>query len=168
MAMAVPHSFCPVLAAVALTSCNLAHPACLRKALRTLFVHAERAVVFLFCTVNVMRSVRASHLLLSSESDFTFIRNVALLARTHCVNRQNISPRMSASGAVASVAFPPRPTRFLIANKTAVLSHRSRTSSLRAADCNANTTPPNSGLLELVPSSSLQTRAHVSASSSWK
>jgi len=54
-------------AAVALTSCNLAHPACFRKALRTLFVHTERTVVFPFCTVNVMRSVRSSHLVLSSE-----------------------------------------------------------------------------------------------------
>jgi hypothetical protein len=43
----------------------------------------------------------------------------------------------------------------------------SRTSALRAADCNANTTPPNSGLFELVPSSSLPTRAHLSASSPW-
>ena len=42
-----------------------------------------------------------------------------------------------------------------------------RTSSLRAADCNANTIPPNSGLFELVPSSSLPTRAHLSASSPW-
>ena len=35
-------------AAVALTSCNLAHPACLQKALRSLFVHTERTVVFPF------------------------------------------------------------------------------------------------------------------------
>ena len=37
--------------------CNLAHPACFRKALFTLFVHTERTVVFPFCTSNVMRSV---------------------------------------------------------------------------------------------------------------
>ena len=128
-----------------------------------------------------MRSVRTSHLLLSSEisrpssarvsarslmgsprCDFTLIRKVALPARTRCVSRQTISCRMSASGAVASVAFPPCPTPFLIAHKTAALSHSSRTvtrtSSLRAADCNANTIPPNSGLFELVPSTSLPTR----------
>ena len=35
-------------AAIALTSCNLAHPAYLRKALRTLFVHTEFTVVFPF------------------------------------------------------------------------------------------------------------------------
>jgi hypothetical protein len=52
---------------------------------------------------------------------------------------------------------------FPLSNKTAALSHSSRTSSLRAADCNANTIPPNSGLFELVPSSSLPTRAHLSA-----
>jgi hypothetical protein len=167
-------------AAAALTSCNLAHPACLRKALRTLFVHTERTIVFPFCTSNVMRSVRTSHLLLSSEisrpssarmsarslmgsprCDFTLIRKVALPARTRCVSRQTTSWRMSASGAVASVAFPPCPTHFLIAHKTAALSHSSRASSLRAADCNANTIPPNSGLFELVPSSSLPTRAHL-------
>jgi len=132
-----------------------------------------------------MRSVRTSHLLLSSEisrpssarvsarslmgsprCDFILIRKVALSARTRCISRQTISWRMS-SGAVASVAFPPCPTHFLIAHKTAALSHSSRTSSLRAADCNANTIPPNSGLFELVPSSSLPTRVHLSASSPW-
>jgi hypothetical protein len=49
---------------------------------------------------------------------------------------------MSASGAVASIAFHPCPTHFLMTHKTASLSHSSRTSSLRAADCNTNTTPP--------------------------
>ena len=49
---------------------------------------------------------------------------------------------MSASGVVASVAFPPCPTHFFIAHKTAALTHSSGTSSLRAADCNVNTTPP--------------------------
>jgi hypothetical protein len=48
-------------AAAALTSCNLAQPACFRKALRTLFVHTERTVVFPCCTSNIMRSVRWSH-----------------------------------------------------------------------------------------------------------
>ena len=87
------------------------------------------------------------------------------LARTRCVSRQTISRRMSASGSVASVAFPPCPNHFLIAHKIAALSHSSKTSSLRAADCNASTTPPNSGLFEIVPSSSLPTRAHLSATS---
>jgi hypothetical protein len=41
------------LAAVACISCSLAHPACFRKAMRTLFVHTERAVVFPFRTSNV-------------------------------------------------------------------------------------------------------------------
>ena len=72
---------------------------------------------------------------------------------------------MSASGAVARVVFPPCPTHFLIAHKTAVLSHSSRTLSLRAADCNTNTIPPNSSLFK--PSSSLLPRAHLSASSPW-
>ena len=95
-----------------------------------------------------MRSVRTSHLLLSSEisspssarvsarslmgsprCDFTLIRKVALSARTRCVSRQTISCRMSATGAVASVALPPCPTHFLIAHKTVALSHSSRTSS---------------------------------------
>jgi hypothetical protein len=129
-------------AAVALNFCNLAHPHCFRKALRTLFFHTERTVVFPFCTSNVMRSVRSSHLLLSSEisrpssahlsarslmgsprCNFALIRKGALPARTRCVSRQTISRRMSASGAVASVAFPPCPTHFLIAHKTAALSH---------------------------------------------
>jgi hypothetical protein len=48
-------------AAVALVSCSLAHPACFRKALRKLFVHTERAVVFPFRTSNVIRSVLSSH-----------------------------------------------------------------------------------------------------------
>jgi hypothetical protein len=109
-----------------------------------LFVHADRAVVFIFCTVNVIRSVRSTHLLLLSEisrpssarvsarslmgypqCDFTLIRNIALPARTRCVNRPTISLRMFASGAVASVDFPPCPTHFLITHKTAALSHRS-------------------------------------------
>ena len=156
-------------AAVALssTSCNLAHPACFRKALRTLFVHTERTIVFPFCTSNVMRSVRSSHLLSSSaisrpssarvsarslmgspRRNFALIRKVALSARTGCFSRQTISRRMSAPGAVASVAFLPCPTHFLIAHKTAALSHSSNTSSLRAADCNTSTTPRNSGLFE--------------------
>jgi len=54
-------------AAAALVSCSLAHPACFRKALRTLFVHTERTVVFPFRTSNVIRSVRSSHLLSSPE-----------------------------------------------------------------------------------------------------
>ena len=121
----------------------------------------ERTVVFPFRTSNVIRSVRSSHLLSSSgisrhssarvsarsligspRCDFTFIRKVALPARTRCVSRQTISRKISASGAVAGVAFPPCPTHFLVAHKTASLSHNRRTSSLRAADCNAHTTPP--------------------------
>jgi hypothetical protein len=54
-------------AAVALVSCSLAHPACFRKALHTLFVHTERAVVFPFRTSNVIRSVLSFHLMSSSE-----------------------------------------------------------------------------------------------------
>jgi hypothetical protein len=99
----------------------------------------------------------------SPRCGFTFIRKVALPARTRCVSRHTISRRMSASGAVANVAFPPCPTHFLITHKTASLSHNRRASSLRAADCNASTTPPNSGLFELVPSYSLPTRAHLPA-----
>jgi hypothetical protein len=53
--------FVQYFAAVALASCNLAHPACFRKALRTLFIHTERTIVFPFCTSNVMRSVRSSN-----------------------------------------------------------------------------------------------------------
>ena len=90
-------------------------PACFRKALRTLFVHTDRTVVSPFCTSNVIRSVRSSHLLSSSEivrpssarvsarsligsprCDFTFIRKVALPARTRCVSTQIISRRISA------------------------------------------------------------------------
>jgi hypothetical protein len=48
-------------AAAALASC-LAQSACFRKALRTLFVHTDRTVVFPFRTSNVIRSVRSSHL----------------------------------------------------------------------------------------------------------
>ena len=110
--------------------------------------------------------VSARPLMGSPRCDFTLIRKVALPARTRCVSRQTMSWRMSASGAVASVDLPPCPTHFLIAHKTAALSHSSKASSLRAADCNANTLP-NSCLFELVPSSSLQTRAHLSASSPW-
>ena len=158
--------------AVALTFCSLAHPACFRKAW-ALFAHTDRTVVSPFRTSNVIRSVRSSHLLSSSEivrpssarvlarsligsprCDFTFIRKVALPARTRCVSRQIISLRISASGAMANVAFLPCPTHFLMTRKNASLSH----SSHRAADCSANTTPPNSGLFELVPSSSLPTR----------
>ena len=106
--------------------------------------------------------VSARSLMGSPQCDFILIRKVALSARTRCISKQTISWRMS-SGAVASVAFPPCPTHFLIAHKTAALSHSSRTSSLRAADCNANTIPPNFGLFELVPSSSLPTLAHLSA-----
>jgi hypothetical protein len=216
--------------AAALASCSLAQPACFQKALRTLFVLTDRTVMFPFRTSNVIRSVRSSHLLSSSEIsrpssarvsarsligspryDFTFIRKVALPARTRCVSSQTISRRISASGAVANVVFPPCPTHFLIAHKTASLSHNRRTSSLRAArtilllhiisvrpskqllmvrtflkvymelgsyfwflqeqikdniNCNASTTLSNSGLFELVPSSSLPTRAHLPAPSS--
>jgi hypothetical protein len=100
-------------AAAAFASCSLAHPACFRKALRTLFVHTERTVVLPFRTSNVMRSVRSSHLLSSSEisrpfsarvsacsligsprCNFTFVRKVALPARTRWVSRQTISRRI--------------------------------------------------------------------------
>jgi hypothetical protein len=90
--------------------------------------------------------VSARSLIGSPRCDFTFTRKVALPARTRCVSRQTISRRMSASGAVANVAFPPCPTHFLMTCKTASLSHNRRASSLRAADCSASTTPPNSGL----------------------
>ena len=86
--------------------------------------------------------VSARSLVGSPRCDFTLIRKVALPARTRCVSRQTISRKISASGAVAGVAFPPCPTHFLVAHKTASLSHNRRTPSLRAADCNANTTPP--------------------------
>jgi len=171
-------------AAAALARCGLAHPTCFRKALQTLFVHTELTVVSPLRTSNVILSVRSSHRLSSSEisrpssarvsarsligsarCDFTFVRKVVLPARTRCVSRQTIFRRMSASDAVASVAFPPCPTHFLITRSTASLSHR-RASSLKAADCNASTTPPNSGLFELVPSSSLPTRAHLPSPSS--
>ena len=110
---------------------------------------------------HVMQSVRSSHLLFSSEisrassarvsarslmgsprCDYTLIREVALPARTRCVRRQTISCRMSASGAVAIVGFPPCPTHFLMTHNTASLSHCSRTCELRASNCNANTTSP--------------------------
>ena len=145
-----------------------------------LFVHADRTAMSPFRTSNVIRSVRSSHLLSSSEivrpssarvsarsligsprCDFTFIRKVALPARTRCVSRQIISRRISASGVVANVTFPPCPTHFLMTRKTASLSHSRRASSLRTADCSANTTPPNSGLFELVRASSLPTHAHL-------
>jgi hypothetical protein len=41
-------------AAAVLASCSLAHPACFRKALRTLFVHTELTVVSPFRTSNVI------------------------------------------------------------------------------------------------------------------
>jgi len=151
--------------------------------LRTLFVHTDRTVVSPFCTSNVIRSVRSSHLLSSSEivrpssarvsarsligsprCDFTFIRKVALPARTRCVSRQIISRKISSSGAVANVAFHPCPTHFLMTHKTASLSQSRRSSSLSPTDCIDNTTAPNSGLFELTPSSSLPTRAHLPSS----
>jgi hypothetical protein len=125
--------------------------------------------VFPFRTSNVIRSVQSSHLcrhrkfpvppplgcqsdrslIGSPRWDFTFIRKVALPARTRCVSRQTISRRISASGDVANVNFLPCPTHFLIAHKTTSLSHNRRMSSLRAADCNASTIPPNAGLIPL-------------------
>jgi hypothetical protein len=82
----------------------------------------------------------------SPRCNFTLTRRVVVLpARTRCVSRRIISWRMSASGAVANVVFPPCPTHFLMTRNTASLSHSRRTSSLRAAVCSANTTPPNSG-----------------------
>jgi hypothetical protein len=142
--------------------------------------NTDPTVVSPFRTSNVIRSVRSSHLLSSSEivspssprvstcsligsprCDFTFIRKVALPVRTRCVSRQIISCRISASGDVANVVFPPCPAHFLMMRKTASLSHSRRASSLRVGDRNANTTPPNSGLFELVSSSSLLTRTHL-------
>ena len=64
--MAIPHACHPMCrSAVAPTFCSLAHPACFRKALRTLFVHTDRTAVSPFLTSN--QSVRSSHLLSSSE-----------------------------------------------------------------------------------------------------
>jgi hypothetical protein len=133
-----------------------------------------------------MRSVRSSHrlssldisrpssarvsarsLIGSPRCDFTLTRKVVLPARTRCVSRRIISWRMSASGAVANVAFPPCHTHFLMTRNTASLSHSRRSSSLRAAVCSANTTAPNSFRFELVPSSSLPTRVHLSAAAPW-
>jgi hypothetical protein len=133
----------------------------------SLFVHIERTVLSHFCNEShairsvvqspvVIRNSRPSssrvstRSLMGSPCDVTLIRKVDLPARTRCVSRQTFSRRMSASGAVASVAFPPCPTHFLTAHKTAALSPS-----------------PNSGLFELVPSSSLRTRAHLSASQLW-
>jgi hypothetical protein len=104
----------------------------------------------------------------SPRCDFIFIRKVALPARTRCVSRHTISCRMSVSGDVANVAFPPCPTHFLITHKSASLSHNRRVSSLSTVDCNTSTIPPNSGLFELVSSSSLPTRTHLPAPSSLK
>ena len=64
-------------AAAALASCNLAHPACFRKALRSLFVHTECSVVSPFHTSNVIQSVRASHLLSSLEISRPFSTRVS-------------------------------------------------------------------------------------------
>jgi hypothetical protein len=172
----IPHSFCPVPYCRCSDLLQLGPPCLFSEGVASLFVHTERTIVFPFRTSNVIRSVRSSHLLSSSESprpssakvsarsligsprcDFTLTRKVALPARTRLVSKQMISFRMSASDAVASVALPPCPTHLMV-HKTASLSHRSRTSSLRAADCNASTMPPSSGLFELVPSSSLPTR----------
>ena len=99
--------------------------------------------------------VSACSLIGSPRCYFTFIRNVALPARTRCVSRQTISRRISASGAVASVSFPPCPIHSLITFKTDSLSHNRRASSLRAVDCNANIIPPRSSLFELMPSSQI-------------
>ncbi len=87
-------------AAAALAPCSLAHPACFRKASRTLFVHTELTVASPLRTSNVILSVRSSHRLSSSDiprpssakvsarsligsprCDFTFIRKAALPAR---------------------------------------------------------------------------------------
>jgi hypothetical protein len=106
-------------------------PSSFLKALRTLFVDTEPTILFPFRTSNVIRSVRSSHLLLSSKNsrpssakvsarslmgsprcDFTLIRKIALPALTRCVCRQFFSCRMSASGAVASFALPSCPTHF--------------------------------------------------------
>jgi hypothetical protein len=154
MVVAVPHSFCPVLCCYCSYLLQFSPPRLPSEGtlfvhtVCTLFVHTECTVAFPFCTLNVMRSVRSSHLLWSPEisrpfsarvparslmgsprCDFTLSRKEALPARTRCVSRQTISRRISASG--------------------------------------ADTTAPNSGLFELVPSSSLPTRAHLSVSSPW-
>jgi hypothetical protein len=50
------------------------------------------------------------------------LRSCVRYSSTHCVSRQTSSRRMSPSGALASIAFPPYPTHFLIAHKTAALS----------------------------------------------
>ena len=71
------------VAAVALTFCSLAHPACFRKALCTLFVYTDRTAVSPFRTSNVIRSVRSSHLLLSSEIARRFSAWVRVHAKAH-------------------------------------------------------------------------------------
>jgi hypothetical protein len=79
-------------AAAALASCSLAHPACFRKALRMLFVHTERTVVFPFRTSNVIRSVRSSHLLSSSEiSRPSSARVVFVSVRTNKRHHHHVS-----------------------------------------------------------------------------
>ena len=79
-------------AAAALASCSLAHPACFRKALRTLFVNTERTVVFPFRTSNVIRSVRSFHFLSSSEISRPFSARVSarsLIGSPRCHFREN-------------------------------------------------------------------------------
>ena len=58
--MTIPHTCRPMRRCRCPTFCSLAHPACFRKALRTLFVHTDRTVVSPFRTSNVIRSVRSS------------------------------------------------------------------------------------------------------------
>jgi hypothetical protein len=116
--VAIPHAFCPVLCCCC--SCLLQlSPARLfsegiayavrphRAHYRVPFPHLKRHSISpvippLVVIGNFPSLLRegVSSLIASPRCDFTFIRKVALPARTHCVSRQTISRRISASGAL--------------------------------------------------------------------
>jgi hypothetical protein len=69
----------------------------------------------------------------SPRCDLTLTKNVARPASILVRSNSTISRRISASGALASVARPPCPIYFLIAFSTDSLSHKMSTSSLSSA-----------------------------------
>ena len=81
----------------AVNSRNLANPACLRKALRTLLVHTERTSLFCFRTTTVVVLLLKRHAIHSDVPPIVVIRNLPALIRHGC----------AAEGASGSLALQP-------------------------------------------------------------
>ena len=89
----------------------------------------------------------------SPQCAFTLTRKVAVPAPVLAQSNSIASRKMSASGALANVAFSPSPIHLIIALRSAYLSHKYNMGLSFGVSRNARTRAANSGRFELESSS---------------